>query len=71
MGRMTAWCFGTWLKLTAVFAATVAVAWWEWGTDHPMFWLVAMIAMLLDLVVLRRLAREWLFEAAYTWWGRS
>lgn len=61
-------CLVTWLKVTAVLAALVALVGliWGWGSDP--FVLAVVLAAVLELLAIRGLLREWSFEASGSWW---
>jgi hypothetical protein len=64
----TGWCLATWLKITALLGAGVLVVGLFWGFDGGLFVVAVVVAVVLDLLAIRGLTREWLFEARYTWW---
>lgn len=68
MFETTAWALVTWLKITALLAAIVGIAWWFLGTSHGAFWLITTGAVLAEGWLTRQLAREWGYEARYHWW---
>jgi hypothetical protein len=68
MFETTAWALITWLKLTALLAGIVTVAWLLLGTDHGGFWLITIGAILTEGWIVRQLAREWGHEARFRWW---
>jgi hypothetical protein len=68
MWAVTGWAVVTWLKLTAVLTATVAVAGWQLGTGTGGFWIVGAAAVTVEVYAIRQLAREWADEARSSWW---
>lgn len=68
MWSTTAWVLRTWLKMTLALAALVAVAALVWGVGSRPFVLAVVAAVLLDLLTIRGLIREWAFDARGSWW---
>ena len=72
MWTVTGWVIATWLRVTAVLAAAVAVAWLALGEHSGAFWLLCLGAVLAEGYLTRQLLREWADEARITcwWWHR-
>lgn len=68
MWSTTGRCLATWAKVTIILAALLAVAALAWGWDSGEFVLAVIAAVLLELLAVRGLLREWSFEASGTWW---
>jgi hypothetical protein len=70
MWAVSGWALATWVKVTLLLTLGVLVAWL--ALTPGWFWLVAALAVLADLYVVRQLAREWADEARITcWWWAS
>ena len=72
MWTVTGWVIATWLRVTAVLTAAVAVAWLALGEHSGAFWLLCLGAVLAKGYLTRQLLREWADEARITcwWWQR-
>ena len=57
-----------WFRITLALAAGVAVVMTVYGPDSVQFKLAAVAAVLVDLLSLRRLCREWAWQARGRWW---
>jgi hypothetical protein len=64
----TGWCLATWLKATAVLAVLVGLVGLLWGFSSGQFTFAVVAAVVLDLLAIRGLIREWAFEARGAWW---
>lgn len=64
----TGWCLATWLKATALLGTAVLIIGLIWGFASGTFTTAVIIAAVLDLLTIRGLAREWLWEARGSWW---
>lgn len=68
MWSTTGRCIGTWLKVTLVLGLLVLVAGLVWGWRSGPFALAVLGAVLVELLAIRGLIREWAFDARGTWW---
>ncbi len=68
MLRTTARLFGTWLRVTLVLGLAVLVVGWVWGFASGPFVLALLAASVVELLAIRGLAREWVFDARGHWW---
>jgi hypothetical protein len=68
MLRFTGRMFGTWLRVTLLLGLAVLVAGWIWGFGTGPFVIAVVGAVAVELLALRGLAREWVFEARGHWW---
>ncbi len=68
MFSTTGWCLATWLKVTALLGAGVLTVGLICGFDSGQFMTAVVIAVVLDLLAIRGLAREWMWEARGSWW---
>lgn len=68
MWDTTGWCLATWLKITGILAGLVVVVGLVWGWQSTAFALAVITAIVIDLLVIRGLAREWSWEARGSWW---
>lgn len=68
MWATTTWALRTWLKVTVVLAALVGLAALLWGVGSRPFVLAVVAAVVLDLLAIRGLLREWAFDARGHWW---
>jgi hypothetical protein len=64
----TGWCLRTWLKVTVLLAVAVLLVGVFCGFDSTQFYIGLIAAAVLDLLTIRGLVREWLFEARGSWW---
>lgn len=64
----TGWCVRTWLKVTVLLGITVLLVGVFSGFDSTPFHTGLISAAVLDLLTIRGLIREWVFEARGTWW---
>lgn len=58
----------TWLRVTLALAAGLAVLIAACGLDSMQVKLAAVVAVALNLLVGRRLVREWAWQARGSWW---
>jgi hypothetical protein len=68
MLRTTGQLIGTWLRVTLVVGLAVLIVGWIWGFGSGPFVIAVIAAVLVELLALRGLAREWMFEARGRWW---
>lgn len=68
MLRTTGQLIGTWLRVTLLLGLAVLVVGWIWGFGSIPFALAVIAAAAIELLALRGLAREWVFEARGRWW---
>ncbi|GAB3460639.1 hypothetical protein [Actinophytocola sediminis] len=68
MWTTTAWVFRTWLKVTVALAVLVGVVALVWGVGSRPFDIALVAAVVLDLLTVRGLLREWTFDARGHWW---
>jgi hypothetical protein len=68
MWATTGHCIATWLKVTVVLGVLVLIAGFVWGFGSSAFTLAVLAAILIDLIAVRGLAREWSFNARGSWW---
>jgi hypothetical protein len=68
MWAVTGWVIATWLRVTAILAATVTLCWLLLGTHSGVFWLACCAAVTAELYLSRQLLREWNWEAGLRWW---
>ena len=68
MWTTTGHCLATWLKVTLVLGVLVLVAGIVWGFGTGPFVIAVIAAVVLDLLAIRGLVREWAFEARGSWW---
>lgn len=61
-------CLAIWLKITLALAILLAVAGIVWGFSTGQFTLAVFAAIVVELVAIRGLVREWMFDARGTWW---
>ncbi len=67
MGGVTGWVLLTWLKITVGLGLGVLGVWVF--TDRPGYLTASLIvAGLVELWVIKALAREWAYEARTSWW---
>jgi hypothetical protein len=64
----TGWCLLTWLKVTVVLAVAAVLVGLFCGFDSGQFVLAVVAGVVLDLLAIRGLIREWAFEARGNWW---
>lgn len=66
MWAVTGWAITTWLRVTLLVGLGVGAA-WLWCSPG---WFVACAAAgaLVELWAIRQLAREWAYEARWSWW---
>lgn len=64
----TGWCLRTWLKTTVLLGLAVLMIGLFSGFDSTTFHIALIAAAALDLLAIRLLAREWMFEARGSWW---
>lgn len=65
MSEVTRWVVLTWLRITLALAAVVGLVWW---LAPAWLWLALGAAGLVDVWVIRQLAREWSWQASAQWW---
>jgi hypothetical protein len=65
---VTGWAVAVWLKWTLVLAAAVGIAWLVLPAGSGWFWAITATAGVIEIYVSRQLAREWLYQAHYSWW---
>ncbi len=68
MWDVTGWALAVWLKITALLAAGVGVAWLLLGDGSDWFWAAWLAAVGLEVYAARQLGREWASEARSSWW---
>jgi hypothetical protein len=68
MWAVTGWVIATWLRVTLLLAAVVAVSWLALGTHSGAFWFLCIAAAAAELYLSRQLLREWNDEAGLRWW---
>jgi len=68
MWETTGWCLRTWLKVTLVLAVLIGVAAAVWGVGTRPFIVAVVAAVVLELLTIRGLLREWAFDARGRWW---
>jgi hypothetical protein len=68
MWAVTGWVIATWLRVTLILAAAIAVSWLALGTHSGAFWIVSAAAITGELYLSRQLLREWNDEAGLRWW---
>lgn len=57
-----------WLRVTLVLGLVLVVVGWVWGFGSGPFVLAVLVAIGVELLTIRGLAREWAFEARVHWW---
>ncbi|HEX2297391.1 MAG TPA: hypothetical protein VHH34_02540, partial [Pseudonocardiaceae bacterium] len=57
-----------WLRITLALAAAVAMVATACGTDSGPFIVAVLAAVVLELLTVRALCREWTWQARGTWW---
>lgn len=57
-----------WLRVTLMVGLAVLVVGWVWGFDSGPFVVAVLAAVVVELLTIRGLAREWTFEARGHWW---
>ncbi|MFN2497175.1 MAG: hypothetical protein ABR608_14945 [Pseudonocardiaceae bacterium] len=57
-----------WLRITLALVTGVAVVMTVYGLGSVQFKLAAVAAVLLDLLTIRALFREWAWQARGAWW---
>jgi hypothetical protein len=57
-----------WLRITLALAAGVAVVMIVYGLGSVEFKLATVAAVVVDLLIVRRLCREWAWQARGLWW---
>lgn len=68
MGEQTTRLALVWVRVTLALAAAVAVVMTFYGLDSAQFTLAVVVAVLLDLLAVRALCREWAWQARGRWW---
>lgn len=68
MWAVTGWAAATWLRVTLTLAVIVGVCWWWLPTGSGWFWIVCLVAVLVEVWSVRALAAEWASEARSSWW---
>jgi hypothetical protein len=68
MWHTTGWAVRTWLKVTLLLGVLLAVAAIAWGIGTRPFVLAVIVAVLVELLTIRGLCREWAFDARGRWW---
>ena len=68
MLRTTGQLIGTWLRVTFFLGLAVLVVGWIWGFGTGPFALAVVVAVVVEVLALRGMAREWVFEARGRWW---
>lgn len=68
MLEATSRCLAIWLKVTIVLAVTVAGFAIFAGVHTGQFKVAVVVAVILELLAIRGLAREWAFDAKGNWW---
>jgi len=59
---------GTWVRVTLVLGMLVLIAGWVWGFGSTPFVIAVIAAVGVELLAVRGLAREWVFDARGHWW---
>ena len=57
-----------WFRITLALAAGVAVVMTVYGLGSVQFKFAAVAAVLVDLLIVRSLCREWAWQARGAWW---
>lgn len=57
-----------WFRITLALAAGLALVMGVYGAGSPELKLAAVAAVVLELVTVRRLCREWAWQARGSWW---
>jgi hypothetical protein len=68
MWSTTGWALWTWLKVTFLLGVAIGVAALVWGAGSGQFTLAVIGAVLIELLTVRGLCREWAFDARSRWW---
>ena len=68
MWQQTERLAATWLRITLALAAAVAVVATVYSTDSTQFTVAVLVAVVLELLTVRRLCREWAWQARGAWW---
>jgi hypothetical protein len=59
---------GIWVRVTLALVTGVAVVVAVYGLGSTQMKLAALVAVVLELVTVRRLCREWSWQARGAWW---
>ncbi|MGH3795633.1 MAG: hypothetical protein ACRDSP_12155 [Pseudonocardiaceae bacterium] len=57
-----------WLRITLALAAVLAVVMTVYGTHSTQFVVAIVVAVVLELLAVRALCREWAWQARGSWW---
>lgn len=68
MWQQTERLAATWLRVTLAMAAALAVVMTVYGAHSTQFTVAVLVAVGLELLTVRRLCREWAWQARGTWW---
>jgi hypothetical protein len=68
MLRTTGQLIGTWLRITFFLGLAVLMVGWIWGFGSGPFAVAVVVAVVVEVLALRGLTREWVFEARGRWW---
>lgn len=68
MWSTTGWVVRTWLKVTLLLGVLLGVAALVWGVGTKQFVVAVIVAVVVELVAIRGLCREWAFDARGRWW---